>query len=243
MKFENGDIAFVPSVKIIGLPEQTSAFYRGTVVEVQSRSIKVSLPNGDHSNWVGTGLCQKDVGILILSIGDDNSEMTLLDPLAKSVLQYCRLLVTDGYVKFHKIRSLAELRKVWLTYQQAYSCVILIGHGSNEGFWFFVDDLVTPAELVQTLQIDGAPAKTFISLACQTGFRSVAQPLSRMAICNHFLAPFESVHGAVASQFVQTFLANHFLVGSSSKVAFKAARKGVPGGVTFRMWKNGMLES
>lgn len=235
------DKVFVPASRVPGMEGHSSAFYETRIAEVDVRKVKVHLQGGAISEWIGSGLCQKNIGILIFTIGDLETEAGLLDPLAKSVLQYCRLLVPDDYLRAYKIRSLAELKNIWQKEQAAYSHVVIVGHGSRDGIKFSVDEWVKAEVLDGTLKVWGATKKVFISLCCQTGYKEVGGKLSEMAICSHFIAPFHSVHGAVASQFAQTFLAFHLLQGESVGVAFKHARKYTPGSTSFRLWENGKL--
>lgn len=241
--FSADEKVFVPASRIPGMEGHPSAFYETRIAEVGVRKVKVHLQGGAISEWIGSGLCQKNIGIIIFTIGDLETETGLLDPLAKSVLQYCRLLVPDDYLRAYKIRSLAELKNIWQKEQAAYSHVIFIGHGSREGIKFSVDEWIKSDALETALKFRGASKKVFISLCCQTGYKSSGGRLSEMAICSHFLAPFHSVHGAVASQFAQTFLAFHLLEGESVGVAFRHARKYVPGSTSFRLWENGKLKA
>ena len=119
--------------------------------------------------------------------------------------------------------------------------MVIVGHGSPEGIKFSVDEWVKSDVLDAALKVRGAPKIVFVSLCCQTGCKAAGGKLSEMAICSHFIAPFHSVHGAVASQFAQTFLAFHLLVGESAGVAFRHARKYTPGSTSFRLWEKGKL--
>lgn len=239
--FAVDDKVFVPASRIPGMEGHPSAFYETRVAEVGVRKVKVHLRAGAISEWIGSGLCQKNVGILIFTIGDLQTETGLLDPLAKSVLQYCRLLVPDDYLRSYKVRSLIELKCIWQKEQAAYSHVVIVGHGSPDGINFSVDGWVKADALDATMRVWGAPKKVFISLCCQTGYKAAGGQLSKMAICSHFIAPFHSVHGAAASQFAQTFLAFHLLEGESIGVAFRHAREYTPGSTSFRLWENGIL--
>lgn len=241
--FAVDDKVFVPASRVPGMEGHPFAFYETRIAEVGIRKVKVHLQAGATSEWIGSGLCQKNIGILIFTIGDLETETGLLDPLAKSVLQYCRLLVPDDYLRAYKVRSLAELKSIWQKDQAAYSHVVIVGHGSPEGIKFSVDGWVKSDVLDTTLKVWGAPKKVFISLCCQTGYKTAGGKLSEMAICSHFLAPFHSVHGAVASQFAQTFLAFHLLEGESVGVAFRHAREYTPGSTSFRLWENGKLKA
>jgi hypothetical protein len=53
------------------------------------------------------------------------------------------------------------------------------------------------------------------------------------------VAPFHSVHGAIASQFCQSFFAFHLLVGETARVSFKHAEAAIPGATRFRLWEKG----
>ena len=50
---------------------------------------------------------------------------------------------------------------------------------------------------------------SFLSLCCQTGYAEFAKRFSAAPCCREIIAPFHSVHGAVASQFAQSFFAYH----------------------------------
>jgi hypothetical protein len=241
--FAVDDKVFVPASRIPGMEGHPSAFYETRIAEVGTRKVRVHLQGGATSEWIGSGLCQNNIGILIFTIGDLETETGLLDPLTKSVLQYCRLLVPDDYLRAYKIRSIAELKSIWQKEQAAYSHVVIVGHGSPEGIKFSVDEWVKSDVLDAALKVRGAPKKVFISLCCQTGYKAAGGKLSEMAICSHFIAPFHNVHGAVASQFAQTFLAFHLLVGESAGVAFRHARKYTPGSTSFRLWEKGKLRA
>lgn len=241
--FAIGEKVFVPSSRIKELEHHPTAFYETRVVETNDRSIKVNIPGQRVSDWIGSGLCHKNVAILIICIGDLETESTLLDPLTKSVLQFCRLLVADDYLRFFKLRSITELREVWTREQAAFSHVILIGHGSATAIKFFNDGWVRTNHLDDAIKVRGAPKKVFVSLCCETGKNAFAIDFSNMTICSHFIAPFHSVHGAVASQFAQTFLTYHLLEGESVGVAMRHATDSYPGKKTFRLWENGVLRA
>lgn len=219
------------------------ALYKTSVVELNGKRVKVRLRNGNLSNFIGSALLHRDVGILVINIGDFETEHTLLDPLAKSVAQFCRLLVPDDQIRSVRVRSLAELTQFWRQNQAAYSHVIWIGHGNETGIKFAVDGWKDSATLVQELRVHGAPKKTYISLCCKTGYQSFGAVMSEAPICRYFIGPFHSVEGAVASQFCQTFLTSHLLNGKTAGVAFRHARESVPGSSSFRLWNSGKLNA
>jgi hypothetical protein len=232
---------YVPCSRVRGLESVGVALFQTKVVESAKKKVRVQLRDGSPSDWIGAALVHRAVGILIVNIGDFYSEHSLLDPLAKSVGQFCRLLVPVDQIRAVRVRSLSELTCFWQREQAAYSHVIWIGHGSPNGIHFAVDGLVSPDQLNVALQFRGAENKVFVSLCCQTGYQSFGAAISRSTICRTFLGPFHSVEGAIASQFCQTFLVSHLLQGVTVAAAFRAAREAVPGSASFRLWKNGQL--
>ncbi|MBD8685019.1 hypothetical protein [Pseudomonas sp. CFBP 13719] len=225
------------------MEDLSSVVWRTKVVEAGHGKVKIQMRDGSISDWIGSSLCHRNIGVLIVTLGDLATEDTLLDPLAKSVLQFCRLLVPDDQVRAYKIRSVNELKAIWGKDHANYSHVIFVGHGSKRGLNFAIDGWATPEVLNEAFRKRGAAPKVFISLCCQTGFQAVGGVLSKMPICSQFIAPFHSVHGAIASQFAQTFLAFHLLQGETTGVAFNHARESTPGSTSFRLWRNGRLKA
>lgn len=241
--FAVGDRVYVPCLLVPDLEDQDTALYRTKISSINARSATVEVPRGAVSGPIGVGRLHSDVGILIINIGDFVSEAALLDPLAKSVLQFCRLLVPDDQVIAVKVRSVAELKAFWIKNHRAYTHVILIGHGNRDCIGFGVDGDVNLPTLDDALKDRGAKPKSFISLCCKTGYADFGKTFSRFTICKTFAAPFHSVHGATASQFCQTMLTWMLVEGRTTKVAFRSARNSVPGGVSFRLWQNGELSA
>lgn len=238
-----GETIYVPCTRVPELASTGTALYRSRVSQIDGKKAKVELPGGVDSEWIGTSLLHRDVGILVINIGDFETEHTLLDPLAKSVAQFCRLLVPDDQIRQIRVRSTGELVKFWQREQSAYSHVIWIGHGSENGIKFAVDGWKTAGEMADLLRVHGAPKKLYISLCCKTGYKAYGGSMSKATICSKFLGPFHSVQGAVASQFCQTFLASHLLEGKTVGVAFNHARSSVPGSSSFRLWNSGTLKA
>lgn len=234
-----GERVFVPVSLLENIGDQPSAFLHREILELTARSVRVEVAGASH--WVASSRCQRNIGLLIFSIGDLLTEATLLDPLSKSVTQFCRLLASDDYVRSYKVRSIAELAAIWARDQAAYSHIIIIGHGNGTGLQFGVDGWKSSAEIAQHFDIDGAQPKLIVSLACQSGLAAFGRPISEMAACSDFIGAFQSVHGAIASQFVQSLLVFHLLQGEATKVAFRHARDRVPGSTSFRLWRNGAL--
>lgn len=229
---------FVPS-SLLGVDDVPSAFIETQVEEVAHRSVRITFRGLEH--WIASSKCQRNIGLLVICIGDLETEPTLLDPLSKSVTQFCRLLASDDYVRFYKIRSRAELEAIWAREHTNYSHVVLIAHGNGSGLRFAADGWQTTAQLEPILDIPGVAPKYFVNLACQAGQAALGRPFSSLAVCDSYVGAFHSVHGAIASQFVQSFLIHHLLQGETSKVAFRHARGRVSGGTSFRLWRHGTL--
>lgn len=233
-----GDRIFVPA-SMLDADDMPSAFVETVVQEAVDRSVRISFRNDDH--WIASSKCQRNISLLIICIGDLETELTLLDPLTKSVTQFCRLLASDDYVRYYKIRSVAELKAIWERDHAAYSHVMLIAHGNGCGLKFAADGWQTVEQLGPILDIPEAMPKHFINLACQAGQAALGKPFSNLAVCDSFIGAFHSVHGAIASQFLQSFLIHHLIQGETTKVAFRHARNRVSGGTSFRLWRNGVL--
>jgi hypothetical protein len=239
MAIQIGDQVYVPR-KILELDEDSiSPFYRTTVRARRNRSIQVDLPNGRLSNHVATSKVAINFGVLIVRIGDFN-EAGLLDPLADSILQYCRMLLPGDSVRQIQLRTENELERLWGDNHGMCHQVVLIGHGSPGGFTFG-EAVVSPARLVEILLGPQPSKKEFISLGCRTGYASFGGVFSSATCVSHYFAPFHSIHGCVASLFTQTFLHERLLAACSPKVAFNHARQDLLGAASFRLWENGRL--
>lgn len=235
-----GERVFVPVSKLKANVQSPSSFVEKQVLAVEGRSVRVDVGNAE-TELVASSLCHRNIGVLLINIGDLETETTLLDPLAKSVLQFCRLLVSDDFIHAYKVRSLHEIEVLWGRSHAAYSHVVLIGHGSEASIKFANGAWIGTEEFISAFDVAGVTAKTFISLCCETGYKAFGGAASAHVSCERFIGPFHSVHGAIASQFVQTFLVYHLLEGETATVAFKHARASVPGSTSFRLWKNKKL--
>lgn len=243
-KFKVGDTVFAPSERIPDGATYPFAMVRSQVVQVQGpaakRSVKVKLPNGDVSDWIASSRIFADPSVLLLKIGDFDTETTLLDPLAKSATQFLRLLLNDDMLLRRDLRSVAELEEVWKREGASYRNVVLIGHGAKDGIVFGVDGLVNAANLVTILN-STASARSFLSLCCLTGCAAFAKPFSKAPVCEEFIAPFHSLHGAVASQFLQALFVCRLFRGESPAVSFRHAGERIPAQLRFRRWVRGKM--
>ena len=100
------DEVYIPSSLLPEGDNYPFAIYRTRVIEInEGRKIKVNRRNGEVSDWLASSKAHKLVGIAIICIGDFSTEDTLLNPLSKSILQYCRLLIEDGALSMVRIRE------------------------------------------------------------------------------------------------------------------------------------------
>ncbi len=239
-KFESGDYVYIPRVKI-GLESGYSSFYRTKVVDVKAGSIRVDLPEGKTSEWVSTSFAKKIIKALVVAVGDFDSELGLIDPLYKTVLHHFRLLLSDDEALGVKVRSLTEFSSYWNKEESEVSHVVFIGHGRSDAIYFGVDGWVESTQFRHAIESPGVSKKHFVFLCCQTGKANFSKHLSSSKACEDVVAPFHSAHGAVASQFCQTYFLLMYLGGYTSKVAFNKAKKAGVHSTKFRFWDDGKL--
>ncbi len=242
-KFNVGEHVLVPAARLAQPDQQPYALMPRTVLAQNERSVRVDDGAGGTVDIASRLVHPSSLGFLVLRVGDLNTERTLLDPLAKSVLQFLRLLIPDGDLRAVSLRTLAELDAHWTTYHAATSHVVLIGHGSGTSISVLGDGAITGENLAARLHGLGpdTPPKTFVSLACLTGRAGFAKRFSESPICRDLIAPFHSVHGAAASQFCQSLLADHLLAGVEIPYAYTRAVRAVVGGGRFRRWRRGAM--
>jgi len=237
------DHIYVPNARLSD-EKYPFALRKVKVLELSKRSILVDDPSSSDSPvWIGSSQVHKNARILILRIGDGDitNEMTLLNPISKSILQYLRLLVQDENALRIDLRTVSELKDIYRREASGYSHIVLIGHGNVKGeLVFSAEESMTGAVLARELSQLSGEKKKFISLCCNTGFAKFARDFSSAPCCELLIAPAGTLHGADASQFMQTFLGYHFLRGYTAPVAFKNARSNVPGGAVLKLWVNGM---
>ena len=186
-----------------------SAFLHTKVLAVHKRTVTVDLLDNGATANVASSAVHRSVGVCIFAVGDIDTEPSLIEPLRKSVLQYCRLLLPSSSLLLHSVRSVAELQTFWQRDHALCSHVVLIGHGSAADLAFAVDGLVAPAALGALFASGDAAPKQFVSLCCETGRHSFAAPFYQASHCQAFIAPFHSVHGAIAG-LARAVAKNHF---------------------------------
>lgn len=238
-KFRIEETCYVPTSLLPDENKYPVSIYRTTIKDIKNKSVKVQQKDGNISDWITTSKVSRHIGILIISIGDFSTEETLLNPLAKSILQFSRLLLEDDSVMLVKVRSIGELSEWWKLNEAAYSHVVLIGHGSPTSIIFGHGGEKTPNDFEKCFSTESQKKKVFISLCCETGRNSFASSFSLIPICSHLIAPYHSIHGSVASQFYQTLMCWHLLYARSIKIAYNKAQRSIPKKYIFRSWTDG----
>lgn len=234
------ELVYVPKTALGLDPNVISPFHQTRIRELDDRSVKVDMPDGSLSDWIGSSRITRRLGVFLVRIGDFDED-TLIEPLSKSVLHFCRILLPGDCVRVIEVRSLGELTHFWSVHHNLYEQVVLVGHGSANSILFGRTN-VSPSALADSLAVPGLSKKEIISLCCQTGRAEFAKPFSKSGCCSNFVAPFDSIHGCVASLFVQNYLTNRLLQGLVVKTAFSRARKDLLGAASFRLWDNGTLK-
>lgn len=232
---------YVPSRLVPDGDRFPHSIFKSKVVEIQARSVRCQMPNGQPSELIATSKVHKSVGVALVSIGDFLTEDSLINPLAKGVLQLCRLLLPDDHVTGIRVRAIGELGEWWTKNHGSYTHVVLVGHGSKDGITFGVGGERSARLFLKRLGPANADPKTFISLCCESGRAPFAREFSMLPFCRRYIAPYHSVHGAVAAQFLQSFLNLHLLQGCSPTVAFRKAIASMPSRESFRLWHQGCL--
>ncbi len=234
-KFSIGEQVWVPSARLSG--DHPYALVTREVLGQEKRSVIVDDGDGESVAISSRLVHPKTLGFLVLRLGDFETEATLLDPLAKSVLQYLRLLIPDDAVVSLHVRTRDEIGEYLRRCGASISHVILIGHGRSDalkmfnGGWLAVRDF---ADLLGTLNT----RKTVVSLACSTGMTTFGRTLSESASCKELVAPAGETHGASASLYVQALLHTHLLHGHEFVTAARLAND-VTEGSRFVHWRDG----
>lgn len=239
-KFSVNDIAYVPASLLPKGDREVFAMVRRKVNSVTDRTIQVDLPDGTSSGPIASSKAHTKLGIALISIGDFDSEPGLISPLSKSALQFCRLLLADDHLVYVNIRSMKEFGIWWSKHHNAYTHIVLIGHGDFFAIYFGVDGDQMADDFHTAMLPAAADPKIFISLCCENGQAPFSQDFSRYPFCKSIIAPSESIHGAAASHYLQTLLSLHILQGESLKIAFRHSNTMMPGSDQFLMWKKGV---
>jgi hypothetical protein len=244
-KFNVNDQVYVPSSVLSNASQQPHALTQKTVLATHDRSITVDDVGGATVDVGSVRVHDSRIGFVIVRIGDLTTETALLDPLAKSVLQFLRLLLPDDHVRLIHVRTMSELTSYWTANHALCSHVVLIAHAGGGTVSLLDEGNVSGADFAAALDT-GAPRatqKVWASLACSSGRQNFAKAFSESSLCSHFVAPFGVVHGAAASHFCQSFFLTLLLNGSTAVNSFNSAAKVVMGETHFRLWQNGKIKA
>jgi hypothetical protein len=238
---KNGETVFVPTSLLPDPSIYGTALIRRKITSTSKRSATVELSEDEGACSIASSKLHRNLGVLILKIGDLETEAVLLDPLAKSILQFSRLFMDDSFVHLLQVRSVAEI-EAWLPSNAArFSHLVLVSHCDSHGLKFGVGGTVAPTDLAGIVGLPSNHRMTFVSLACESGRASFSKEFSQLPFCEALLAPYHPVHGVIASQFCQSFFSHLFILGESLKIAFRHARQYTVGSTSFRLWKSGAL--
>ena len=234
-----GQLVYVPTRFLPDSRRDSHAIRQCKVVEIVRRSVRVQLRNGEPSDLIAISKIHSDLGVALLSIGDFETEDGLINPLSKSLLQFCRLILPDDQMTTVRVRSITEVGSWWKINHAAFTHIIIVGHGCAEAIKFGVGGNRKAKSFHRQMHESGSYPKTFISLCCETGKSVFASNFSGYDFCSYFIGPEHSIHGAVASQFLQSFLNLHLLHGKSTKIAHRHANELVLAEERFCIWKSG----
>lgn len=243
-KLNVGDRVYIPWSRLGVTGDKPAALHHANVLEVQKRSIVVSMPSDSLGNpgsrKVASSAALQNVKIAIVRIGDQDSEHNLIEPLGKSILQCCRLLHSDDFTVSFFTRSLGDLDHFWRKNGNGdnFSHVVLIGHGSPSGIIFGASH-EDASKIAAVVAGNASHSKVVISLCCHTGRAEFGKVFSSSPGCKALIAPFNSIHGAIASQLCQTFFAAAFLAGKTTTIAFKHTGRSLPKRTILRLWVKG----
>jgi hypothetical protein len=246
-------------------PGHGGAMIGGKIVGITGRSRLVDVNGLGESNpiLVSSRRLRHHAKVLLLRIGDWQTEQTSLNPLADSLKSQLSLLLPPGEVDVEYIRTLAELSSALQLHgntgaaklqRQAspWGYVVLVGHGRindpqgmvNPGIKFG-SEWHSPTEIADAMKTLGPGRRggfgnaVFVSLCCETGEPDFAKPFSD-ALNTTWVGPGDVVHSFEAAGLVQRLFFEHFLSGRDWRVAFKHTRAATKEfSTTIRCWTDG----
>jgi hypothetical protein len=236
-----GQEVYVPCNRFPELENHTHALYKTKIQSSEGKSYIVDLPGGVIKP-VGKAFVRENVDILILTIGDLETEEALMKPLSESIFEFCKLLIPHDQIRSIFCRTIDELNEITRRVCDSFEYIIITAHGDKNGIYFMDGDSELGDEFFDSFKKHITTPKQFIGLACQTGRHDFAFPFSNSSFCKTFIGPYHSVHGAIASLFTQAYLTLHLLEGHTEKVAFKKASALMPSNNIFRLWIKGVME-
>jgi hypothetical protein len=269
-RFNDGDEVWVPVADVRQTCPQFETVHGGAVTsgvlagrvagEIQpgvARSWYVDIPGLDEPLVVSSRKFRRHVKILILRVGDWDTEQTTLNPLAASLRAQLSLLLPPGAVDTEYVRSIDEvggalrvhgggLDQAGHRQAEPWGYAILVGHGRTEpspgvqfGYtWHSPEDIANAMDGLGPGRSSFSDAR-FISLCCETGQPEFAEPFSG-SLHTTWVGPSEAVHAFEAGAFVVRLFFEHFLQARTWADAFRHTRAASTSFSTqFRCWANG----
>ena len=191
--------------------------------------------------------------IVIIRVGDWETEQLTLNPLAASLKAQLSLLLPPGFVDVEYIRTLEELTGALRVHgggpsaaRTPWGYVVLVGHGrtgTSPGI-NFGGDWHSPKKIAAAIKGLGPGRQSFsegrfISLCCHTGASGFARAFSD-ELNTTWVGPRESVHSFEAAGFVLRLFYEHFLRARTWSDAFRHTRSASKTFSTeFRCWMDG----
>lgn len=227
--FAVGDTVLVPA-QALGLSDPPFALVEREVKQVTGRSVRVDTQGG-ASVLVGTQRVHEDFGVLLLCLGDFDTEPSLLDPMMASLHAYTSLLVPGDRVQSVKVRTVQEFTNRAKHLGGMATHVIVVGHCDGESFLMAEGVPLTGEAFVESFD---EPKKTILSLACSSGRTAIGRSVARGSACREYVAPHQEVHGAAAVQYCTAYLTALLLDGRSPGRALSLGLGAIPRATHFR---------
>ena len=277
VKYQAGDEVWVPVADVLGARPTYSAPADAAMVwgklagRVANQNEVPGVPRTWHVNIAGlkdahgiqdsiplsSRRFHRYAKILIIRIGDWDTEQPVLNPLAASLKAQLSLLLPPGDVDVEYIRTLEEMKAALRVHgggpgtgvRAPWGYAVLVGHGrsGNDPGINFGGNWVSPGQLSTAIAGLGPGRKSFseariISLCCETGAKRFAEPFSD-ELGTTFVGPAASVHSYEAAGFVLRLFYEHFLKGRTWSDAFRHTRIASETYSTdFSCWMDGELK-
>lgn len=222
-----------------------------------SRTWLVDVTGLDEPMSISSRKLKRRVKVLIIRVGDWDTEQATLNPLAESLKAQLSLLLPPGNVDVEYIRTLDELSGALRVHggglgptgqrqAEPWGYAILVGHGRSgpsAGIrfgtsWHSPDAMAAAVKGLGPGRRSFSDAK-FISLCCETGSAAFAQTFSEN-LSTTWVGPSDAVHSFEAAGFVLRLFYEDFLRTGTWSDSFRGAQSASSTFSTaFRCWMNG----
>jgi len=228
--FNCGDQVCVPCNAVEYQEECPEGILHGEIVDIQGDSFSMSCGGKTIDNIPITNI-RNDSTILIITLGDFKSEFSMLDPIAKSILHFGKLLHRDDCIRYFKIRSIVALKDIFKQHIKTHDIIVFNGHGTEEAIEYGLDasQVLNAAKVIELIPEDYGKKKIIVSLSCKTGSTAFGKAISESDFCKGFVGPSENLQGAIAAQYCQTFLFNYLFSANEIDKSHDLAIQAIPG--------------